>query len=170
VSLHKPGSPKIKIREIQARRERVKMLFLQFHTEEDIGKQLGVDQSVVSRDIQAIKQESTTNFIYQLAKSDLAYHYKNEIDTINEVKRLCFSIYNNVSNDTINIDRVKLAALKIVLDGSEARFRMLTEGPAIMALKALSERLDRLENGQEGNGNDGSNGNGRNIKQKEENS
>jgi predicted transcriptional regulator len=52
----------------------------------EIAKQLNMDQSTVSRDIKALK-ELSQRFVFDLAKSDLAYYYKQCIDGIEEVKR-----------------------------------------------------------------------------------
>jgi IS30 family transposase len=48
-------------------------------TESEIAQKLNVDQSTISRDVKALKQLSQ-QFIYDLAKSDLAYYYKQSID------------------------------------------------------------------------------------------
>jgi IS30 family transposase len=41
-------------------------------TESEIAQELNVDQSTISRDVKALKQLSQ-QFVYDLAKSDLAY-------------------------------------------------------------------------------------------------
>jgi predicted transcriptional regulator len=43
-------------------------------TESEIAEELNVDQSTISRDVKALK-ELSQKFIYDLAKSDLAYYY-----------------------------------------------------------------------------------------------
>jgi IS30 family transposase len=48
-------------------------------SETEIAKELGVDQSTISRDIKILK-ELSQRFVYDLAKSDLAYYYKQCID------------------------------------------------------------------------------------------
>ena len=55
-------------------------------TESEIAEKLGVDQSTVSRDIKVLKQLSQ-QFVFDLAKSDLAYYYKQSIDGIDEAKK-----------------------------------------------------------------------------------
>ena len=39
----------------------------------------------------------------------------------------------------------RLLALKIILQSNETSFHLLLEGPAVLAIKALDERLGRLE-------------------------
>ncbi len=44
-------------------------------TETEIAEQLDVDQSTISRDVKALK-EMSQRFVFDLARSDLAYYYK----------------------------------------------------------------------------------------------
>jgi predicted transcriptional regulator len=55
-------------------------------TETEIAEELNVDQSTISRDVKSLKQLSQ-QFVYDLAKSDLAYYYKQCIDGMEEVKK-----------------------------------------------------------------------------------
>lgn len=71
---------------IEERRRQVASLLAQSITESEIAKKLNVDQSTISRDIKALKQMSQ-QFVFNLAKSDLAYHYEQCINGIEEVRR-----------------------------------------------------------------------------------
>jgi Trp operon repressor len=63
----------------------VASLLAQSMTETEIAEQLNVDQSTISRDVKALK-EMSQQFVFDLAKSDLAYYYKQSIDGIKEAK------------------------------------------------------------------------------------
>jgi DNA-binding NarL/FixJ family response regulator len=63
---------------LDQRRRQVASLVAQSRTEDEIAHQLGVDQSTISRDIQALREESV-NFVHNLAKSDLAFHFINPL-------------------------------------------------------------------------------------------
>ena len=63
---------------IEERRRKVSSLLAQSMTESEIAQELNVDQSTISRDVKGLKQLSQ-QFIYDLAKSDLAYYYKQSI-------------------------------------------------------------------------------------------
>ena len=80
-------------------------------------------------------------FVLDLAKSDLPYYYKQSIDGIEEAKKEAWKIHkdNNVSI------REKLAALKLIIEANEARFKLLSEGPSVLAIRWLEERMNRLE-------------------------
>jgi hypothetical protein len=80
-------------------------------------------------------------FIYDLAKSDLAYYYKQCIDGVEEVKRETWSIFKNALSNP----KDKLLALKLIKECNEAKFTLFTEGPSILNLKALEERLNKIE-------------------------
>lgn len=113
-------------------------------TESEIAQELGVDQSTISRDIRALK-ELSQRFVYDLAKSDLAYSYKQCIDGVEEVKRRAWLMFNN--NEVQN-PKDKLLALKLIKECNEAKFTLFKDGPSIMNLKALEERLNKIESGK----------------------
>jgi hypothetical protein len=144
LSLHKSDAAKIK-----ERREKVAFLHVQSMTESDIAKEIGCDQATVSRDLKAIREEVSTQFVYDLARSDLAYYYKYSLDGIEQVRKEAWNIYKNTNDETSNTDKLKLAALKLIAECSESRFRMLSEGPSIMTLRSLEERLANIEQNQQ---------------------
>jgi IS30 family transposase len=111
-------------------------------TESEIAQELNVDQSTISRDIKALK-ELSQQFVYNLAKSDLSYYYKQSIDGIEEAKREAWKIYHN-NNNEVSI-KEKLAALNLIVESNEARFKLLSQGHTILAVKALEERLNKIE-------------------------
>jgi IS30 family transposase len=109
-------------------------------TETEIAQELNVDQSTISRDIKALK-ELSQKFVYDLAKSDLAYYYKQSIDGIEEAKKEAWRIYHNIEVSP----KEKLTALKLIVESNQARFKLLSEGLSILALKSLEERLNKIE-------------------------
>ncbi|MGB7961284.1 MAG: hypothetical protein WCF46_15460 [Nitrososphaeraceae archaeon] len=60
----------------------------------EIAYKLGVNQSSISRDIKVLKSESK-QFVYELAKSDLAYYFKQSMYGIHEAKKEGWRIFNN---------------------------------------------------------------------------
>jgi IS30 family transposase len=128
---------------IEERRRRVSSLLTQSMTESEIAKELNVDQSTISRDVKALK-ELSQQFVFDLAKSDLAYYYKQSIDGIEEAKREAWRIYHDNNNNGVSL-KEKLAALKLIVEVNEARFKLLSEGPSILAVKSLEERLNKIE-------------------------
>lgn len=126
---------------IEDRRKRVASLLAQSMTETEIAHELKVDQSTISRDIKVLKKLSQS-FVYDLAKSDLAYYYKQCLDGIEEVRRKGWEIFNRVNNLTT---KDKISDLKLILECNEAKFELFKEGPAIMQVKAMEERLASIE-------------------------
>jgi IS30 family transposase len=125
---------------IEIRRRKVASLLAQSMTESEIAQELKVDQSTISRDVKALK-ELSQKFVYDLAKSDLAYYYKQSIDGIEEAKREAWRIYHN---NQVSL-KEKLATLKLIVESNEARFKLLSEGPSVLAVKSLEERLNKIE-------------------------
>jgi hypothetical protein len=91
------------------------------------------------------RQSESQQFVYDLAKSDLAYYYKQSLDGIEEAKKEAWKIYN----DEAVADREKLLALRLIMQADETRFKLLSEGPALLAIKSLDDRLNRIEGMEE---------------------
>lgn len=129
--------------QINERRRKVAVMDAKAMTETAIAQELGVDQATISRDLKFIKQKSQ-QFIFEL-KSDLPYRYKQKLDSLDEVKRVAWNICNNTNEETLNIDKVKLLALKLIIMADETGFRLLNEGPSVLALRSMEERLSNVE-------------------------
>jgi hypothetical protein len=80
-------------------------------------------------------------FVFDLAKSDLVYYYKQKLDSLDEVKREAWNLYN--ASETLN--KEKLLALKVIVASDETAFKLLNEGPAVLAIKSMEERLANVE-------------------------
>jgi uncharacterized protein YerC len=128
--------------EIEERRRKVATLLAQSMTEIEIAQELKVDQSTISRDIKALKALSQ-RFVFDLVKSDLAYYYKQCIDGIEEVRRKGEIIKGHNNGNLTPKD--KLLALKIIKECNEVKFALFKEGPSIMHIKSLEERLQNIE-------------------------
>jgi IS30 family transposase len=64
---------------IEERRRQAASLLAQSMTEIEIAEKLNVDQSSISRDVKGLKGMSH-QIVFDLAKSDLAYYFKQSID------------------------------------------------------------------------------------------
>ena len=127
-------------KKIKARRNQVASLLSKSFIETEIAQQLGVCQGTISRDIKVLKSVSQ-KFVYDLTKSDLAYYYKQSINGIEEAKKESWKIFQD---DKVQV-RDKLLALKIIIQSDETRFKLLSEGPSLLAIKSLEDRLNRIE-------------------------
>jgi hypothetical protein len=128
--------------EIEERRRKVATLLAQSMNETEIALELKVDQSTISRDIKVLKQLSQ-RFVFDLAKSDLAYYYKQCIDGIEEVRRKGWQIFKGQDGNLTPKD--KLLALKVIRECNESKFALFKEGHSIMHIKSLEERLTNIE-------------------------
>lgn len=121
-------------------------MLAQSMTEQEIADKLGVDRTTISRDIKVLKHMSQ-QFVYDLAHSDLAYYYKQCLNGIEEAKRRAWLTFNRLTENSSRPGAVKdsLLALKLTVDCNEAQFSLFKEGPAIMQIKRLEERLAHIE-------------------------
>jgi hypothetical protein len=108
----------------------------------EIAKELNVDSATVSRDIKYLTAESQ-NYLNNFAKSTLPFMYQTSIEGISSVMKECWNIYESTDN---NFQR--LAALKLAKECHEAVFKLVDEGPSVMYLKQLQEKLIQIESRQ----------------------
>ena len=131
--------------EIEERRRKVASLLAQSFTESVIASQLGVDQSTISRDIKVLKEQSQ-QFVFDLAKSDLAFYYKQCIDGIEAVLGKGWEMFN-YDSDLKSKD--KILALKVIKECYESKFTLFEKGPSIMNVRALEERINQIESSRQ---------------------
>jgi IS30 family transposase len=132
---------------IEERRRQVASLLAQSITESEIAKKLNVDQSTISRDIKALKQMSQ-QFVFDLAKSDLAYQYQQCINGIEEVRRKAWELIrddNKEEQQQSLILKDKLLVLKLIKECEEGKFALFKDGPSILNVKSLEERIFQIE-------------------------
>ena len=116
-------------------------------TQQEIADKLGCDQSVISDDVKALRLMSQ-RFIYDLAKSDLAFYYKDCINGIEECRREAWRIYHRYDNEngtSPEYAKVKLMALKVAIQANEAKHKLSNDGPDILAVNSMSQRIDEIE-------------------------
>lgn len=70
-------------------------MLAQGHTETEIAQILHVHVSTIRRDVKALKQLSQ-HFVFDLAKGNLTYYYKQCIDGIDEIRREAWSLYKSL--------------------------------------------------------------------------
>jgi hypothetical protein len=134
--------------QIKERRESILILLTKGKKGYEIAKELRVDASTVSRDIQYLISQSH-NYLNTLAKETLPFMYQTSIEGIRNFKE-CWNIYTTENNnDNINNKDItwfhKIAALKLAKECNEASFRLTADGPSVMYVKLLEERLERIE-------------------------
>lgn len=130
--------------EREQRRKEVAQLVQLRLTEAEIAQRLNVNPATVSRDIKTLKQ-TAIRFVYDLAKQDLAFFYKDLIDDINKARMQAWGEFYKCTDERQRRDR--LNALKVVVQSNTAMFELLQQGPAVMSVKAMEERLTILEQG-----------------------
>ena len=115
--------------QIKERRENILVLLTKGMKGYEIAKEIGIDASTVSRDIHYLIAQSQ-NYLNSLAKETLPFMYQTSIEGIKNVLKECWSIYTLDSNNT---------------DKDITWFHKMAEGPSVMYVKLLEERLARIE-------------------------
>ena len=88
-----------------------------------------------------------------MAKEALPFMYQTSIEGIKNILKECWNIYTIESNsdDSKNKEITwfhKIAALKLAKECNEALFKLTAEGPSVMYVRLLEERLARIETKQ----------------------
>ena len=127
---------------IEERRRKVRSLLAEGNTEDDIAKLLGVGQATISRDITALKEDSR-NYIYDLAKTDLAYSYQQCIEEIDIVRLKAWEILKEKQHELDIKDQVLV--LRLLRDCAESKYSLFERGPSILNVQSLEDRMNKLE-------------------------
>ena len=132
--------------EIQQRREKLWTLLARGMKRYEAAKELGVDPTTISRDTSYLVAQSQ-DYLNGLAKEILPFMYQTSIEGMRDIIKECWTIYQSEDNSRVNMYQ-KISALKLIKECHEAVFHLVNEGPSIMYLKQLQERLILIENRQ----------------------
>ncbi len=127
---------------IADRRQKLWTLLIKGMKAYEIAKELNTDHSTVSRDIKFLTAQSQ-NYLNDLAKETLPFMYQTSIEGIRSILKECWNIYQSDDNKINWFQR--LSALKLAKECNEAIFNLVDEGPSVMYLKQLQDRLDYLQ-------------------------
>ena len=137
-------SPKIAVLDIEKenRLSKVISLYSKGLNQEEIGQELHVDQSTVSRDLHFIKHEARKQ-IERYLREDILFEYMRYMAGSNEITKKLWQIVENESAAT----KEKTNALSILMQSYNSRLQTLTAAPEsyMNIRKSLSEiDLQRL--------------------------
>ncbi len=124
---------------IQERRQKIWTLITRGMKGYEIARELNVDSATVSRDIKYLVGQSQ-DYLTSLAKETLPFMYESAIEGVRDVISQAWKIFESTDN---NFQR--LAALKLAKECHESIFKLVDEGPSVMYLKQLQERLVQIE-------------------------
>jgi IS30 family transposase len=127
---------------IDERRHKLWVMLVKGMRSYDIAKELKCDHSTISRDIQYLTKQSH-NYLESLAKETLPFMYSASIEGIRDVLKECWNIYESTDQQVNYFQR--LAALKLAKECNEAQFKLLSEGPSIMHVQSLEDKLAQIE-------------------------
>jgi hypothetical protein len=134
---------------IEERRKEVAHMLAQGHSETEIAQLLHVHVSTICRDVKVLK-ELSQRFVFDLAKGDLTYYYKQCIDGMDEIRREAWSLYKYGDwGQGVHLTvKEKIAALRLLKECNEAKFSLLERGPSVLNVKGLEERLESMQGKQ----------------------
>lgn len=125
------------------RREKVIVLLTKGLKGYQIAKELKVNSSTISRDIRYLSKESSTD-LNSVIKNTMPFLYQISLEGIKNILQECWNIYQSKSTSVSYFH--KLNALKLAKECNESLFKLVAEGPCVVYLRELEERLERIEN------------------------
>lgn len=128
---------------IADRREKVMVLLTKGLMGHQIAEELDLTPSTVSRDISYLSKESNNN-LKSLVQQSLPFLYSTSIEGIKSILKECWNVYES-ENASISYIH-KLNSLKLAKECNESLFKLVAEGPCLVYLKELEERLEKIEN------------------------
>jgi Homeodomain-like domain len=130
---------------IEGRRKEVAQMLAQGHSETEIAQILHVHVSTICRDVKVLK-ELSQRFVFDLAKGDLTYYYKQCIDGMDEIRREAWSLYKYGDwGQGIHLSiKEKIAALRLLKECNEAKFALLEKGPNVLNVKGMEEKVEDI--------------------------
>jgi hypothetical protein len=131
-------------KKIRESREKILLLMEKGYNQLDIAKELQITRMTINRDMHYIN-EMTNKGVFEMAKTSFATMYSNCNDGFNEIQKEYWKIYCNVDNDPNITPVVKLAALKLAAEIHDKEFSMFKDGPTVMDLRRLHEKVDDLK-------------------------
>jgi hypothetical protein len=131
---------------VEERRKEVAQMLAQGHSETEIAQILRVHVSTICRDVKVLKTLSQ-RFVFDLAKGDLTYYYKQCIDGMDEIRREAWSLYKygDWSQGVHLTVKEKIATLRLLKECNEAKFALLEKGPSVLNMKGMEEKLDDIQ-------------------------
>src|SRR4051812_19986227 len=134
---------------INERRQKLFSLLCKGMKGYEIAKELKVTEATVSRDINFLTEQSQS-FLNNLAKQTLPFMYETSIEGIRSILQECWKIYNIDLTDPTNLVEGKyqginwshkMSALKLARECNQSYFECLSQGPSIMQLRILEDKL-----------------------------
>jgi hypothetical protein len=108
----------------------------------EIANELQVSETTIKRDL-AFLQSLAQQEIKDYVQNRLPFEYTKSLAVLDHIKMRAFKIADETRDD-----RNKITALRLAAETEVSKARLLAEGPGVVALTELQERLKKVENHQ----------------------
>ena len=112
------------------RREKILTLLSKGSNQREIAEELQVHESIVSKDVKALEEETQT-FIEDLAKKTFGFKYMQSLTGINQIVKEAWTQWNTKRESRY---------LSILLDAYCKQIELLGDGPAVYAIQRVGMR------------------------------
>ena len=100
----------------------------------------GVSEKTIKRDISFLAEQARQNLATHISQ-DLPWEYEKSLQTLDLAKKLAFELYEKGGEDS----RMKISAIRLAIEAEAIKFKLLQEGPNVLAMQTVDQRLRRIE-------------------------
>jgi regulatory LuxR family protein len=109
----------------------------------EIATALGVSEPTVKRDLNYL-MEMAREHIKSYVQDRLPFEYMKSLATLDNIKKRAFEMADKAEVS----DRDKIISLRLAAEAETSKARLLAEGPGVLAMQNITEKIQQLENFQ----------------------
>jgi hypothetical protein len=132
--------------QIQWRRSRVAEYCIKSIPITEQSRILAVSEKTIKRDISVLSDMARENLAFHISEL-LPWEFEKSLQTFEYIKRLGFELYEKSGGG--GDDRTKVSILRLIAEAEAAKFKLLQEGPNVLAIQNIERRLSTMEQQRE---------------------
>jgi DNA-binding CsgD family transcriptional regulator len=130
---------------IKIRRERILALMAQGANKGEIAATLSTTRVTVDRDLRNINNQTNKEYS-RMVRESIPTLFDNCLTSLNSVLKNCWRLYAIEDKEKVTTWH-KINILRLIAETTEKKFSMISNGPALMEVNRLKQRLEELKNG-----------------------
>jgi DNA-binding CsgD family transcriptional regulator len=130
---------------IKSRRERILALMAQGATKSEIAATLSTTKVTVDRDLRNINNQTNKEYS-RMVRESIPTLFDNCLTSLNSVLKNCWLLHAVDDPQRVTTWH-KINILRLIAETTEKKFNMISNGPALMEVNRLKQRLEELKNG-----------------------
>ena len=114
-------------------------------TKSEIAATLSTTRVTVDRDLRNINNQTNKEYS-RMVRESIPTLFDNCLTSLNSVLKNCWILNAEQDNKIVNTWH-RIQILRLISETTEKKFNMISNGPALMEVNKLKQRLEELKNG-----------------------